>query len=359
MDRGHGAGDPGLELRLLGPLEALRGTDAVALGGQKPRALLAVLALEVGRVVSVDRIVESLWSERAPETAPHAVQVYVSQLRKALGPVIATRAPGYVLELDSDRVDAHRFVRLADGGTRCAPRRQPGGGRGGAPRGARPVAGPRARRLPLRAVRADRDRPARRAADRRARGASRCRSRSRASRRARRRARGARPGAAASRAATRAAHARALPLGAPGGRARRLPGRARDARRGARHRPRPGAPRARGRDPAPGRHAAARGDASRQAADAVPAAGHDPVRRRGRVDGARGGARRRGARSGPAELLRDGVRSDHEARRNRREVRRRRRHGRVRHARLARGRCPPRRARGARRPGVARGAQRA
>ena len=238
MDRGHGAGDPGLELRLLGPLEALRGTDAVALGGQKPRALLAVLALEVGRVVSVDRIVESLWSERAPETAPHAVQVYVSQLRKALGPVIATRAPGYVLELDSDRVDAHRFVRLADEGraalhdgnpeaAEAALREALGLWRGPALADFlyEPFAQTEIARLEeLRTValeeRVDADL---------ALGAS---------RRARRRARGARPGAAASRAAARAAHARALPLGAPGRRARRLPRRPRDARRGARPRPR-------------------------------------------------------------------------------------------------------------------------
>ena len=73
-----------LEVRLLGPLEVKRGDDSVALGGLKPRALLAALALEVGRVVSVDRLVEDLWPGRAPETAFHAVQVYVSQLRKVL-----------------------------------------------------------------------------------------------------------------------------------------------------------------------------------------------------------------------------------------------------------------------------------
>ena len=75
-----------------------------------------MLALEPGRVVSVDRLVEALWPGEPPETAAHAVQVYVSQLRKALGPVIATRAPGYELELAPDRVDVHRFVRLTQEG---------------------------------------------------------------------------------------------------------------------------------------------------------------------------------------------------------------------------------------------------
>jgi DNA-binding SARP family transcriptional activator len=116
MKGARGAGTPELEVRLLGPIEVERGGEPVALGGQKPRALFAVLALDPGRVVSVDRLVEALWPGEPPETAPHAVQVYVSQLRKALGPAIATRSTGYVLELDAERVDAHRFARLAQEG---------------------------------------------------------------------------------------------------------------------------------------------------------------------------------------------------------------------------------------------------
>ena len=73
-----------------------------------------MLALEPGRVVSVDQLVESLWPGDPPETSAHAVQVYVSQLRKALGAeTIVTLAPGYVLQLEPERVDVHRFVRLA------------------------------------------------------------------------------------------------------------------------------------------------------------------------------------------------------------------------------------------------------
>ena len=116
MDARRGAGTPELDVRLLGPIEAVRDGTPVSLGGQKPRTLLAVLALELGRVVSVDRLVEALWPGDPPETAAHAVQVYVSQLRKALGPVIATRAPGYELELPAERVDVHRFTKLAQEG---------------------------------------------------------------------------------------------------------------------------------------------------------------------------------------------------------------------------------------------------
>ena len=106
-----------LDVRLLGPLEVSRQGRAVPIGGPKPRALLAALALDARRVVSVDGLLESLWPGEPPETAAHAVQVYVSQLRKVLGPdTITTRPPGYVLELDPGGVDVHRFARLVGEG---------------------------------------------------------------------------------------------------------------------------------------------------------------------------------------------------------------------------------------------------
>ncbi len=109
--------ETGLDLRLLGPLEALARGEPVVLSGRKPRALVAVLALDAGRVVSVDRLVDELWPGMAPATAGHAVKVYVSQLRKTLGTgAIATRGPGYALELHPDRVDAHRFRSLLEEG---------------------------------------------------------------------------------------------------------------------------------------------------------------------------------------------------------------------------------------------------
>lgn len=99
MNGADRAATPQLELRLLGPLEARKGGGGVSLAGKKLRALLAVLALEPGRVVSVDRLVECLWPGDPPDTAAHAVQVYVSQIRKALGSeTLVTRTPGYVLE---------------------------------------------------------------------------------------------------------------------------------------------------------------------------------------------------------------------------------------------------------------------
>jgi DNA-binding SARP family transcriptional activator len=107
-----------LELGLLGPLEVRidHGLPA-AVGGVRQKALLAVLALRAGEVVSSDRLIEDLWGENASATAGHTVQVFVSRLRGALGSAAArlvTRPPGYMLELAADELDAARCERLYD-----------------------------------------------------------------------------------------------------------------------------------------------------------------------------------------------------------------------------------------------------
>jgi DNA-binding SARP family transcriptional activator len=73
-----------MNVRVLGPLEASVEGRTLHVGGGKPRALLAILALHVGEIVSTDRLIEGLWGERPPATATKLVQVYVSQRRKAL-----------------------------------------------------------------------------------------------------------------------------------------------------------------------------------------------------------------------------------------------------------------------------------
>src|SRR6266540_3380103 len=99
-----------VDFRILGSLEALDGQRAIPLGGGRQRAVLAILLIHRGAVVSVDRIVDLLWGERAPDTAAKTVQVYVSRLRKALGEgLLLTRGGGYVLELAPEQLDAERF----------------------------------------------------------------------------------------------------------------------------------------------------------------------------------------------------------------------------------------------------------
>ncbi len=105
-----------MEYRILGPLQVLDGEVEVPVGSPKERALLAVLLLHAGVVVSRDRLIDELWGESPPATAAKALNVHVSQLRKALArddhePVV-TRSPGYVLDVEPERLDAVRFERL-------------------------------------------------------------------------------------------------------------------------------------------------------------------------------------------------------------------------------------------------------
>jgi DNA-binding SARP family transcriptional activator len=106
-----------MEFKVLGPLEVCEGTRSLAVGRGKERALLALLLLHANEVVSKDRLIDALWGESPPPTAPTALQVHVSKLRKTLGAArIVTRAPGYVLELQPEELDLHRFERLASEG---------------------------------------------------------------------------------------------------------------------------------------------------------------------------------------------------------------------------------------------------
>jgi DNA-binding SARP family transcriptional activator len=111
------------EFRVLGPLEALAEGTPVKLGGSRPRAVLAVLLLHSGQVVSTSRLIDEVWAEAPPETAANVLQGYVSQLRKELGrDTIETREPGYLLRVDHDSLDLHRFERLASDGTELLER---------------------------------------------------------------------------------------------------------------------------------------------------------------------------------------------------------------------------------------------
>src|SRR5215207_5015830 len=106
-----------MDVRVLGPVEATVDGRPIALGGGKPRALLAMLALNAGSSVSAARLIDGLWGERPPATASKLVQVYVSQLGKALaasadGAQIVTRRHGYELRVGARAVDAERLERL-------------------------------------------------------------------------------------------------------------------------------------------------------------------------------------------------------------------------------------------------------
>jgi DNA-binding SARP family transcriptional activator len=108
-----------MDIRVLGPVEAWLDGVRLALGPRKQRFCLALLALEVNRVVSVDRLVDLTWSGSPPPTARHAIAVNVSRLRAALRPghggrlvELATQGRGYALRADPQCVDVHRFRAL-------------------------------------------------------------------------------------------------------------------------------------------------------------------------------------------------------------------------------------------------------
>jgi DNA-binding SARP family transcriptional activator len=103
-----------VEFRILGPLEVWHEGRRLSAGGAKQRAVLAMLLLHVGEVVSRDRLVAAVWREAPPATATAALQNLVSQLRRTLGlqDVLLTRPPGYVLELEPEQLDLDRFRRL-------------------------------------------------------------------------------------------------------------------------------------------------------------------------------------------------------------------------------------------------------
>ena len=102
-----------MEYRILGPLEVVGDGGPLRLGGAKQRALLALLLLDSGRVVSQERLIDELWDEEPPETARETLQVYVSRLRKLLPEgALVTGGAGYALQVEPDAFDLARFERL-------------------------------------------------------------------------------------------------------------------------------------------------------------------------------------------------------------------------------------------------------
>ena len=114
-----------VEFRILGAIEAVGPEGRSApLGGELQRALLASLLLDHGRAVSRQRLVESLWHD-PPRSAAHAIEVYVSKLRRSLASIGATSAittlgAGYALQGDDAQVDLARFRHLARSGRDAA-----------------------------------------------------------------------------------------------------------------------------------------------------------------------------------------------------------------------------------------------
>ena len=108
-----------MEFRVLGSLEVRRGDDLVDIGSSNERKVLAALLVHANAVVSTSRLIDVLWGDDPPASDRNALQTYVARLRRRLGTAatpapIATRPPGYAIELRPDELDSLQFRELMD-----------------------------------------------------------------------------------------------------------------------------------------------------------------------------------------------------------------------------------------------------
>lgn len=121
-----------MRIEVLGPLQVTADGRTIQLAGQRQRALLAALTLELGNVVSLERLVDVLWDTDPPATARVKVQAHVCALRQAIGPdrptaggPLVTRPPGYALGHDGVDLDLAEFDVLTTQAKEASQARQP------------------------------------------------------------------------------------------------------------------------------------------------------------------------------------------------------------------------------------------
>ena len=105
-----------VEYAILGPIEVRDGDQIAEIPGLKERAILGLLIVEAGTVVSADQMVFELWGDAPPDAALRNLRTHISRLRKSLGDAsaIVTQKPGYLLVADPETLDVYRFETLAD-----------------------------------------------------------------------------------------------------------------------------------------------------------------------------------------------------------------------------------------------------
>jgi DNA-binding SARP family transcriptional activator len=120
-----------VEFRILGPLELVVDGGIRTLPAGAERAVLELLLLNAGRVVPASTLVDAHWGEYLPVNAATALKGRDSRLRRVLadaglpGDLIVTRRPGYLADVEPERVDAHRCVRLVQEARRRADHNAP------------------------------------------------------------------------------------------------------------------------------------------------------------------------------------------------------------------------------------------
>ncbi len=108
-----------MDVRVLGPLEVGSDTSTLPLGTPKQRTVLALLLARAGQFVSVDELIDEVWSDEPPASAGANVRMYAANLRRLFAahagdgqPELVRRGTGYVLRLAEQTMDATRFTQL-------------------------------------------------------------------------------------------------------------------------------------------------------------------------------------------------------------------------------------------------------
>jgi DNA-binding SARP family transcriptional activator/tetratricopeptide (TPR) repeat protein len=119
-----------MEFRILGPLEIYDRGRKLAVGTPRTRALLAILLTTPNQLVSIDRLIDELWPDDPPSDARTLIHSYISRLRRVSGTAaerLVTRKPGYLVRVDEQELDLHRYEKLvADARNTENPRERAG-----------------------------------------------------------------------------------------------------------------------------------------------------------------------------------------------------------------------------------------
>jgi DNA-binding SARP family transcriptional activator len=104
-----------LTISLLGPIRAHRGGQRLYLGTPRQREVLAVLALRSGMVMSIEQIIDAVWTGRRPPTVGNMVHTYIGRLRRVLelpghpAALLRSARPGYTLDMTPGAIDIHQY----------------------------------------------------------------------------------------------------------------------------------------------------------------------------------------------------------------------------------------------------------
>ncbi|WP_328620756.1 AfsR/SARP family transcriptional regulator [Streptomyces sp. NBC_00354] len=99
-----------LQFDVFGPLTVRRNGELLEIPQAKHRVVLAALLLRANRTLTAEELIQQLWGGEPPLTARKTLQGYIARLRKVLGAdVVASRASGYAIAIDGERLDLDRF----------------------------------------------------------------------------------------------------------------------------------------------------------------------------------------------------------------------------------------------------------